>query len=480
MQSSYTLCGTLDYIAPEMILGNPYTSTVDIWALGVLLFELLHGKPPFQGHKSEEKIQNITNNIRRNFNSDISLEARDLINNLMSYKAANRMRICDIFDHSFTHTYEKIFGLNIKDFVYKEKNSSRISTENDSYSFIETKNLLSSEGYAYKKKSHSVENTDNNFSSSGNSRNQKIFNLNPFNDDYSTPTTTTSYRLKNDNYKRGNHFDFSQNSNCFNRWSHFATDNQTNRNMENKADIAIFTSENSSHRNYEFRANHNINLSSEPYSTRNQDSKNNKTDFLSSKNYGNIDNVPNSNHNERNSNPFDNYQNKNTAYEKTNRNFDNKYNILNERKNFFDDPNFNSNSRLAKREREKKNDGFKPSIFLEEETDNESKIPKESINHDKNINTEKLDNVYNTYMIMKGKNKFEESGKLNNLNEIRQKTIIKNNQVFIANFYHYYAILFIFIFGCIPSIPYYKFFLKTCSKFIFFHSLFFDKIDSFY
>lgn len=121
-----------------MIIGKPYTSTVDIWALGVLLFELLHGIPPFQGQKPEEKIKNIKNNIRRNFNSDISLEARDLINNLMSYGAVNRMRICDIFEHTFTQTYEKIFSLNIKDFVYKEKNSSRMSTENDSYSFIES------------------------------------------------------------------------------------------------------------------------------------------------------------------------------------------------------------------------------------------------------------------------------------------------------------------------------------------------------
>jgi serine/threonine protein kinase len=42
-----TLCGTADYLAPEIILGNGYTKGVDWWAFGVLLFEFLTGHPPF-------------------------------------------------------------------------------------------------------------------------------------------------------------------------------------------------------------------------------------------------------------------------------------------------------------------------------------------------------------------------------------------------------------------------------------------------
>lgn len=68
--------------------------------------------------------------------------------------------------------------------------------------------------------------------------------------------------------------------------------------------------------------------------------------------------------------------------------------------------------REKERERERKIDSIKTLNFLEEETDNESKIiPKESITHDENSNLGKLDNVYNIYMTMKGKHKFEESGK---------------------------------------------------------------------
>ena len=40
-------CGTYEYMAPEMIFDQEYDYRIDIWALGVLLYELLHGFAPF-------------------------------------------------------------------------------------------------------------------------------------------------------------------------------------------------------------------------------------------------------------------------------------------------------------------------------------------------------------------------------------------------------------------------------------------------
>src|ERR1043165_5606986 len=43
-----TICGTLDYLAPEMVKRQLYNEKVDVWALGIICYELLVGAPPFE------------------------------------------------------------------------------------------------------------------------------------------------------------------------------------------------------------------------------------------------------------------------------------------------------------------------------------------------------------------------------------------------------------------------------------------------
>ena len=46
-----TYCGTLEYMAPEMIQQRSYDHSIDTWALGILLYELVHGQAPFPGSR---------------------------------------------------------------------------------------------------------------------------------------------------------------------------------------------------------------------------------------------------------------------------------------------------------------------------------------------------------------------------------------------------------------------------------------------
>ena len=45
---TYTKCGTAAYLSPEVLLGKEYDYRIDIWALGVLITELISGQTPFQ------------------------------------------------------------------------------------------------------------------------------------------------------------------------------------------------------------------------------------------------------------------------------------------------------------------------------------------------------------------------------------------------------------------------------------------------
>lgn len=73
-----TLCGTLDYLPPEMVEAREHDATADVWSLGVLCYEFLVGNPPFEAEGYRATYRRISN-VDLKFPSHVSAGARDLI-----------------------------------------------------------------------------------------------------------------------------------------------------------------------------------------------------------------------------------------------------------------------------------------------------------------------------------------------------------------------------------------------------------------
>jgi serine/threonine protein kinase len=74
-----TLCGTLDYLPPEMVEGREHNERVDHWALGVLMYEFLCGKPPFEETSGAQATYRRIARVDYRIPSRVSADAADLI-----------------------------------------------------------------------------------------------------------------------------------------------------------------------------------------------------------------------------------------------------------------------------------------------------------------------------------------------------------------------------------------------------------------
>ena len=94
-----TFCGTVDYVAPELVYQEAYDDKIDTWAVGILAFELLTGQAPFTGANENATYSNITNldlqhssNSHVHFNS-LSYEAQHFIQSILITDPKQRMSL---------------------------------------------------------------------------------------------------------------------------------------------------------------------------------------------------------------------------------------------------------------------------------------------------------------------------------------------------------------------------------------------------
>ena len=99
-----TVCGTPIYLAPEMINNTGHDEKVDIWCIGVLLFELITGQQPWQG----SDVQTVKYNISRlkiNWPKQIDRTAADLISKILRYNPEERISLRNMLMHPFFTKY---------------------------------------------------------------------------------------------------------------------------------------------------------------------------------------------------------------------------------------------------------------------------------------------------------------------------------------------------------------------------------------
>lgn len=99
-----TLCGTMDYLPPEMLSGQTHDASVDLWSLGVLCYEMLVGRAPFNTQQAgavsegDPTLDNIRL-ARYSVPASVSGSAKHLIARLMVVKPAGRLQLEQVMKH---------------------------------------------------------------------------------------------------------------------------------------------------------------------------------------------------------------------------------------------------------------------------------------------------------------------------------------------------------------------------------------------
>ena len=182
-QQRDTFCGTTEYMSPELVNHIEYSKEVDIWSLGVLLYEMIHGYSPFRPNKPNFDAKDVVNNIRLHklkFKKNVSEECKTLIYHLLDENPKKRAKVEDIFNSEFVKYYEKMkFGFPDNSLVEKYKFKFNKFQNQKSIYFNENKNKnkLNSKKYDYKEKNNEISDYNLRFNYNGNINNK--YNIYP-------------------------------------------------------------------------------------------------------------------------------------------------------------------------------------------------------------------------------------------------------------------------------------------------------------
>lgn len=118
--SRTTYCGTPEYLAPEMLLQKGHTDKLDIWCVGILIFELLSGRTPFLPRKPLKDANEMDRALQQGIKegkplipSEFPALARDLVLKLLKTNPRERLNLTEIKNHPWFKQNGVTFGDDI-------------------------------------------------------------------------------------------------------------------------------------------------------------------------------------------------------------------------------------------------------------------------------------------------------------------------------------------------------------------------------
>ena len=98
-------------MSPELVNHQGYGKEIDVWSLGILLYEMIHGYSPFRPNKPKFNEKEVMENIKNHnliFGKTVSDECKQLIYHLLDPDINKRYSVEDIYNSEFVKKYERI------------------------------------------------------------------------------------------------------------------------------------------------------------------------------------------------------------------------------------------------------------------------------------------------------------------------------------------------------------------------------------
>lgn len=99
------MCGTPNFISPEVISRGAHGLEADVWGLGCLLYTLLVGTPPFDANAVHSTFNRVVN-ANYKLPMHLSPEVKDLINSLLQKNPKDRLSLDLILEHPFIKRHD--------------------------------------------------------------------------------------------------------------------------------------------------------------------------------------------------------------------------------------------------------------------------------------------------------------------------------------------------------------------------------------